>query len=550
MTAPETAAPDAGSGAPSVLGPPALPRRWPLACYAAFAVLALFVWRDALHGYFISDDGGYIVANTYLRELSLPNVAAFFDPRSPAQLHAVGNYSPVHLLLHALEWQIFADDTFGYHLVNVLVHALVAVLFAALLMASRAPPLPALAVALVFLVHPANVQAVAWISQLKSTAGLAFALGALLAFERRPVLAGGLFVLALLTKAATSFAIPMLAALLWVRRAPARQWGAFAVWVVLFLAYAIVEFAEFSHTGWVHVPAYEEPWVQLRSIAAYGARYLVMAATSWGVSAYHEPDPVRSWLDPWWCVALPLAGLLLWRLFVTLRDRKEEGAWWLAAAAGWFPVSQVFPFPHPMGDHYLYFMLPGLMGGVLLLVLPSLSRWSAPAVRGVAVGVAALIVFFGVHSSTRAALWENDLLLSLDAARHYPNGRNARLLRARSAAQAGDVETALEELRGAQARGMFEFRVLDGDPGLAPLRGHPDFEALVREWAGLWIAYAERVSADTQTQLRVVAEAHQRREEWDAAEAAYERALAIGGPYDDGVRAELEALRARRGRTP
>ena len=40
-----------------------------------------------------------------------------------------------------------------------------------------------------FTLHPANVQVVVWISQLKSTAGLAFALGALLALPRRPVLA-------------------------------------------------------------------------------------------------------------------------------------------------------------------------------------------------------------------------------------------------------------------------------------------------------------------------------------------------------------------------
>lgn len=513
-----------------------------------FALLAVFVWRGALDGRFISDDGGYIVVNEYLRELSLENVAAFFDPRSPAQLHAVGNYSPVHLLLHAFEWQIFADRTFGYHLVNVLVHAGVAVLFAALLLASRAPPVLALVAALVFLVHPANVQAVAWISQLKSTAGLAFAFGALLVFDRRPGLAWLLFVLALLTKAAASFAIPMLAATLWVRGAPARQWRALAAWVAVFGVYAVVEFAEFSHTGWIAVPAYEDPSVQLRSVAAYAMRYLVMAATSIGVSAYHEPDPVLSWFDPWWLAALPAGALLLWRLFVTLRDRREEGIWWLAAAAGWFPVSQVFPFVHPMGDHYLYFVLPGLLGGLVLWTTPRLARLEGGALRVLAAGAAALVIAFAWHSTARAKLWENDLLLSLDAARNYPDGRNARLLRARSAAQAGDVESALAELRGAQARGMFEFRVLDGDPGLAPLRGHPEYEELTREWAGLWIAHAERVAADTQTQLRVVASAHRRREEWEQAEAAYQRALEIGGREDEVVRAELASLRAQRAR--
>lgn len=523
-----------------------LPARWPLLLYGVLVLISFAVLRGALDGRFISDDGGYIVMNTYLRELSAANVKEFFDPSSPAQLHAVGNYSPIHLLLHAFEWQIFADRTFGYHLVNVFVHALVGVLFLALLLASRAPPLAALAVTLLFVVHPANVQAVAWISQLKSSAGLAFAFGALLCLSRRPWLALVLFTLALLTKAAAAFAVPMAAALLWARAAPRRDWAHLGLWLLVFVAYSVVEFAEFRGTGWVDVPAYADPLVQLRSIAAYAARYVAMAVSSWGVSAYHEPDPVLSWFDPWWLAAVPLAAFFAWRTLSTLLRREEEAAWWLAAAAAWFPISQVFPFPHAMADHYLYFVLPGLLGGAVLALGPHIERASPAVQRGMAGACAIVFLFFAWHSSERAKLWENDLLLSLDAAENYPNGRNARLLRARSAAQRGDSMAAIEELRGAEARGMFEFRLLDADPGLAPLRGRPPFEELVRDWAGLWIAYAERTGANTQTEQRVVAQAHRRRDELAEAEAAYERALAAGGPYEAEVRQELASLRRLR----
>ena len=51
--------------------------------------------------------------------------------------------------------------------------------------ASAISRIPALLGGAFFLLHPANVEAVAWISQLKSTAGLAFALGALLARHGR-----------------------------------------------------------------------------------------------------------------------------------------------------------------------------------------------------------------------------------------------------------------------------------------------------------------------------------------------------------------------------
>jgi len=526
--------------------PDGWPRTWPLLLFAAVTGGCLVVLREALDGPFISDDVGYIVANRYLRELSLENVVAFFDPWSPAQIYAVGNYSPIHLLLHALEWQSFADHTFGYHLLNVLVHALVCTLLAALLLASRVPPTAALVGVLIFAVHPANVQAVAWISQLKSTAGLAFALGALLAVSRRPGLGLSLFALGILTKAAAAFALPMAAALLWARRAPARPWLWLGAWGLVFGAYIGVEFTEFRTRGWIEVPDFADPWVHVRTVAAYGTRYLVMAATSWGVSAYQEPDPVLFGLDPWWLAALPLALLVGGRAVLTLARRQEEGAWWLAAAVSWAPISQVFPFMHPMADHYLYFVLPGLIGGVAL--------WGSGFFAGASLGVRraalaaslGLVVLFAWHSSTRAALWQSELLLSLDAARNFPDGRTARLIRARSAAQAGDVESAIVELRAGEARGMFEFRMLEIDPGLAPLRGDPAFQQLVHDWAGLWIAWAERTGARSQSELRIVGLAHLKRGEFDAAVRAYERALATAGPEADATRKELEAARRQR----
>jgi len=145
----------------------AWPGSWPVLLFLAFFALAYVTLQNGLHGPFVSDDGGYIVSNPYLRELSMENLVAFFDPTSPAQIHAVGNYAPVHLTLHALEYQIFADDVFGYHLVNLLFHALSAVLLVALLLRSGVPGIAALLGGALFTVHPANVQAVVWVSQLR-----------------------------------------------------------------------------------------------------------------------------------------------------------------------------------------------------------------------------------------------------------------------------------------------------------------------------------------------------------------------------------------------
>ncbi len=296
----------------------------------------------------------------------------------------------------------------------------------------------------------------------------------------------------------------------------------------------------------MEVEAFADPWVQLRTIASVGARYLAMAATSYGVSAFQEPEPARSWLEPWWLLALPAGVLLAWRLGVTLRRRSVEAAWWVAAAVSFAPVSQVFPFLYPVADRYLYFILPGLIGGALCAGLDLRGRLPAGAWRGAAAAAGALSVFFAVQSAARAELWQSELRLLVDAAQHYPDGGTASFLRARRAAQQGDVETAVAELRRASERGIDRFLALESDPGLAPIRSEPAFRDLLSELAGRWIEVAQRRGVRTQAELRMLALAHLQRDELDQALAAFERALEAGGPLDPVVRAELAA--ARRGK--
>ena len=143
----------------------AWPARWPLWLFAGYAALALALYWPALAGPFVSDDFAYLVTHPYTTPLSLENVLAILDPFGPAKLHAA-NYAPIHLLLTAFELHIFADAPQGYHLVNVAIHALCALLLTAWLRRAGFGFHAALAGGLFFLVHPANVEAVAWMSQL------------------------------------------------------------------------------------------------------------------------------------------------------------------------------------------------------------------------------------------------------------------------------------------------------------------------------------------------------------------------------------------------
>ncbi len=212
-------------------------------------------------------------------------------------------------------------------------------------------------------------------------------------------------------------------------------------------------------------------------------------------------------------------------------------------------MSQLFPFLNPVADRYLYFVLPGLIGGTLLWCTTLRERVPAAARPAAVVAVAGLALLFAWQAAARARLWQNETRLLLDAAQHYPEGGTASFLRARSAARQGDAATAVAELRRAADRGVGRFMVLDGDPGLAPIRQDPAFRELVHELAGRWIEAARRRGASTQPELRVMAIAHVKRGELDQAEQMLERALAAGGPLDAEVRrnlAEVRTLQAQR----
>ncbi|MCX5737036.1 MAG: hypothetical protein NTZ61_00780, partial [Proteobacteria bacterium] len=173
-----------------------------------YAAIALAVLWPALHGDFVSDDIGYVVGNPWIHTLSIDNLRAILDPTGPAAAHTA-NYAPVHLLLHALGWQLFGANPFGHHVVNVLLHAVASTLLVALFARAGVPFVAAALGGALFLLHPANVEAVAWVFQLKTIVALALASGALLLEPRRPILATIVFTLALLTKIQAAFAIPV-----------------------------------------------------------------------------------------------------------------------------------------------------------------------------------------------------------------------------------------------------------------------------------------------------------------------------------------------------
>src|SRR5262249_19763749 len=133
----------------------------------------------ALHGDFIWDDDAYVTENTTLRSVDgLRRI--WLEPRSLPQ------YYPLVHTTFWVEYHLWGLAPFGYHLVNVLLHAFNALL---LWLVARALGIPGAGVAAaLFALHPVEVESVAWITERKNVLSGAFYLSALLAYLRfRPI---------------------------------------------------------------------------------------------------------------------------------------------------------------------------------------------------------------------------------------------------------------------------------------------------------------------------------------------------------------------------
>jgi hypothetical protein len=530
-----------------------VPASWWGALAAAFLLIAGLVYAPSFAGGPISDDVGYLM-NPWVVRLDAASLPTLFDPRSQATL-SLNNYAPLRPIAHGLQWKLFYDESaipatnFAYHATNGVAHVAASLLLA-LLLAQAGLAFPAAAAgALFFLVHPANVESVAWLCELWTSLALALGIGALLAQRRRPALAIALFALALLAKPQVVCVLPvaLLRQWAWSRDEGAARpaWAWMLGWLAVFAAITAAELVTFfeSASG-ARSPIHPDLVVQARTIVALAARYLAMAATGYGVAAFQQPPPALSWVDPWFLfglVATAAITALAWRAF---RADREEAAWWVWGPAAFLPVSQLFPFLYPFGDRYLYFMLPGLIGGALLAA--SRLRFAERLPAPVALGAALLLcASFGFWSHARAGIWVSEDRVLADAARRWPDGVPAHLIDARRAAQAGDADTAIEHLEVARGRGWDYYGHLQQHPSFAAIRGTPRFQQLIVDFAGDTIERASKTRRHTQLDLRDIAEAHRIRGEIPEALAALEAAVALGGPLDLALRPDLVSLRAQ-----
>ena len=132
--------------------------------------LTLITYDSASHSQFVNyDDPLYITENSHVHQgLHWHTVSWAF---TTFELY---NWHPLTWISYLADYQLFKLNPTGYHLVNVILHGLNVVLLFLILYRVTGYPWRSLSVALLFAVHPFNIESVAWVSERKNVLSTLF----------------------------------------------------------------------------------------------------------------------------------------------------------------------------------------------------------------------------------------------------------------------------------------------------------------------------------------------------------------------------------------
>ncbi len=355
-------------------------------------VLTLFAYLPALRCTYIWDDDDYVTENA-----TLPTVDGL--RRIWLEPGAVPQYYPLVHTSFWIEYRIWKLHPFGYHLVNVLLHAITAMFLWRLLRRLSVPG--AWLIAAIFAVHPVTVESVAWVAERKNVLCAVFYFASLLVYwrfatgaERRGrgrlyALALGLFVAGLLSKTVACSMPAVVLVLVWWRHPEKLRRQA-----VLLLPFFLVGLGMAGMTV----------WMERHVVGAAGAEFDLSMVDRCGIAGRAVwfyagkvllPYPLIFIYPRWSTDPLPMAAIFsaiaaVAVLVVLFCGCRRWGRGPLAGAlifAGVLLPALGFVDVYPMryafvADHFQYLAMPAMIAMIVVAVTLMLQRYGISAVGG------------------------------------------------------------------------------------------------------------------------------------------------------------------------
>ena len=329
-----------------------------------------------------TDDVLFVLQNPLMKDVSLRGL--FAVATSPG--HVYGEIQPISYISLWTDHALFGLAAWGYYLVQILLHIANVTLVYFFIRSLTGNTLIAVATAMIFAIHPLQVDAVAMINQRKTLLFALFSLCSLLAYLRWEasearawyISSLTLFVLALLSKS-SAVVVPLLLVL--IKLASAGGWtqrkslSRLIPFFLLALLSGLATIVTESAAEQVHALKFGTVMGQFKLILLIYGDYFWSFFLPFNLSpAYiYRAEDVSS-------MRMASAVLFLATALALIILGQRKRYWWLAWGTLWFvicllPTSQLIPTTNLRQDHYMYLAIIGpalIVGGAVHLLT---ERW-------------------------------------------------------------------------------------------------------------------------------------------------------------------------------
>lgn len=403
------------------------------------AATVLAVYANSLDNAFQFDDRHSIVENPHIR--SLDNIPAFFThPEYFSRDPDKAMYRPLLLLSFALNYAWGQYDVGSYHLVNIGLHLVCALLVWTMLCRFGQPPCMSLLGALFFAVHPLATEPVNYISSRSELLAATGVLGGFVLylhaaekdapfFYAASVLC---FVAGLMSKS-VALVLPLWIILWqWQRGYLIESWYRLWPYVLVSVGYVLVVQA-FIVKAVLSDPVRtwpEQLGTQAKALVYYALLFFtpIKLNVDHGFATADLGDPIV------WTSALAVGSL-----FLRVGGLSRLGVLWMLVA---LLPTLVVPLNVLVNEHRLYLPLVGLV--IALLGMRSLQgvpglRWGAPVLLG-------LLALMAIE---RNRIWHDEVSLWSDAAEKNPAAVRPQIYLGNATRQLGQPQLAEKYYRRA-----------------------------------------------------------------------------------------------------
>lgn len=411
-------------------------------------LIAFGVYLNTLSNGFVYDDDAQVVENIWIKSIKyiprifLTDVWKFYGDATSSY------YRPMMHIVYMMNYKIFGLSPWGFHLVNILLHAGVSilVLFVARRLIGAVRPAdssgylsPPFVAGLLFAVHPIHTEVVAWVAGVPELLFTLFSLLALYLYiqagqgeapSHRSLsypLSIGSFAIAIFSKE-TAIVLPLFLVIYdYAFKDLPDRWIVSAKRCVPYVAIAaICLIMRLIALGGV-APLRRHGDLSFHECAInvfpLFSRYLGKLLLPVNLNAFYVFHPIRSIAELEGIVSLAVTSLFLLLLILSFRKNKVAFFCLVVTAVPLIPVLYIRGVgENVFAERYLY--LPSVGYGILLALLIQwasrrIPKWRTPVAIVLLVGIGG---FFSVGTFERSGIWKDNYSLWTDTLKKSPDG--------------------------------------------------------------------------------------------------------------------------------